>query len=281
MMTRVREPLEYYLSFYRWGVAFRQRDEPTKFGKDFIDWAQRVSPTERPRPLATRPWPRRRLNATPRPPPRQVPNLQSVTMMASMAAMAAEYHVEQWAHWSKSKLVGKSDEEAWEKLTAFLDDFAIVGTMKRFDESLLMASDLVGLPLMLYKRNHPHQKGGFKGTSKDVCPDMELCRSVIKRVAARDHRMYDRYSANFEKRIEALGPQFAVRPPRPPPSPALPTDPRLSHPPPTQRPPPRRNAPPSTRAPSSLRNSSGAACLGSSSSAAITPRRLTPYRASG
>jgi hypothetical protein len=25
MMTRVREPLSYYLSFYRWGVAFRQK----------------------------------------------------------------------------------------------------------------------------------------------------------------------------------------------------------------------------------------------------------------
>ncbi len=67
MMTRVREPLEYYLSFYRWGVAFRQRDEPTKFGKDFIDWAQRVSPTERPRPLATRPWPRRPAQRNPSP----------------------------------------------------------------------------------------------------------------------------------------------------------------------------------------------------------------------
>ena len=31
-MTRVREPLEYYLSFYRWGVAFRQREDPAAFG---------------------------------------------------------------------------------------------------------------------------------------------------------------------------------------------------------------------------------------------------------
>ena len=30
LMTRVREPLDYYLSFYRWGVAFRQRADPVR-----------------------------------------------------------------------------------------------------------------------------------------------------------------------------------------------------------------------------------------------------------
>ena len=29
-MTRVREPLEYYLSFYKWGVAFRQKEDPVR-----------------------------------------------------------------------------------------------------------------------------------------------------------------------------------------------------------------------------------------------------------
>jgi hypothetical protein len=63
LMTRVREPLDYYLSFFRWGVAFRQREDPNSFGRNFIDWVERV------------------------------PNLQSTMMMQSMAAMAAEYHV--------------------------------------------------------------------------------------------------------------------------------------------------------------------------------------------
>lgn len=30
LMTRVREPLEYYLSFYKWGVAFRQKEDPVR-----------------------------------------------------------------------------------------------------------------------------------------------------------------------------------------------------------------------------------------------------------
>ena len=33
LMTRVREPLDYYLSFYKWGVAFRQRDDPVSIAR--------------------------------------------------------------------------------------------------------------------------------------------------------------------------------------------------------------------------------------------------------
>lgn len=181
MTTRVREPLDYYLSFYRWAVAFRQREAPKAFGADFVSWV------------------------------RMVPNLQSTMMMQSMAAMAAEYHLSQYPQFVRSPIVGKSEKVAWEKLTAFLDAFTIVGTMRRFDESLLMAADLVGLPLMLYKRNRPNQKGGFRGTNATVCPDMELCRKAVREVAGRDHRMYDRYHARFEARLEALGPKFAAR----------------------------------------------------------------------
>ena len=180
-MTRVREPLEFYLSFYRWAVAFRQRADPHSFGKDFIDWARRV------------------------------PDLQSTTMMQSMAAMAAEYHINQWSHYRSSWMVGKTEEERWTKLQAVLDQFAIVATMKRFDESVLLASDLSGLPLLQYKRNKPNQKGGFRGTSQTVCPDMDKCREVIKQVAPRDHKMYDKYSTAFEARIAALGDGFARR----------------------------------------------------------------------
>ena len=40
---------------------------------------------------------------------------------------------------------------------------------------------------------------------------MDKCREVIRRVAPRDHRMYDHYAARFEQRIAALGPSFAAR----------------------------------------------------------------------
>jgi len=182
MMTRVREPLDYYLSFYRWGVAFRQRDTPSQFGSTFLEWVDRV------------------------------PNLQSTMMIQSMAAMAAEYHLSQYrAYYVSNAVLGRTPEARWQKLTEFLDAFAIVGTMQRFDESLLLAHDMVGLPLMLYKRNKPNQKGGFRGTNKSICPDMEACRAAVKKVAERDHAMYDKYNAKFEAELAELGADFARR----------------------------------------------------------------------
>ena len=152
------------------------------FGKDFLEWAERV------------------------------PNLQSTMMMQSMAAMAAEYHVSQYRmHYTRNHAVGRTEEEAWTKLTSFLDNFEIVSTMARFDESLLLAHDLVGLPILLYKRNRPNQKGGYRGKNSDACPDMDKCRAMIAKVAGRDHKMYERYHAKFEARLTDLGAEFARR----------------------------------------------------------------------
>jgi len=83
--------------------------------------------------------------------------------------------------------------------------------MKRFDEHLLMAHDLVGLPILLYRRNRPNQKGGYRGKNADACPDMEACRAVIRRVAGRDARMYDRYHTRFEAKLTQMGEGFARR----------------------------------------------------------------------
>lgn len=49
------------------------------------------------------------------------------------------------------------------------------------------------------------------GTNKDVCPDMELCRQVVRRAASRDHKMYDRYATRFEAKLAELGSSFAAR----------------------------------------------------------------------
>ena len=45
----------------------------------------------------------------------------------------------------------------------------------------------------------------------DICPDMEACRTLIRRVAPLDYRMYDLYAKRFEARLAALGPGFAER----------------------------------------------------------------------
>lgn len=50
--------------------------------------------------------------------------------------------------------------------------------MDKFDESLLIAADLSGLPLTRYKRNKPSNKGGFRKKNTDICPDWEACKQV-------------------------------------------------------------------------------------------------------
>lgn len=174
-VTRIREPLAYYVSFYKWGVGFRQKKSPEVFGANFTDWAQRV------------------------------PNLQSSIMVRGMAAMHAEYY----GKFPRSRR--EDPVAADEALDAYLSQFTVVGTVERFDETLLHAADLSGLPLLLYKRNTPNNKGGFRDKIDKICPDIEECRRVIRSVAPRDVRMHQKWHPLFENRIKALGEPFAAR----------------------------------------------------------------------
>ena len=182
-MTRVRNPLDYYLSFYKWGVAFRQKEDPRKFGANFTQWVERN------------------------------PNLQATIMIRGMAAMNAEYYgrLPQRRATGGRHAAKLAKNPTWDALSQLLDQFHVVGSMERFDESLLLAADLSGLPLLLYKRNQPHLKGGFRGTSRSVCPDMEACRRAVQQAAPIDQQMYAKYAAAFEERIRALGAPFEAR----------------------------------------------------------------------
>ena len=106
--TRVREPLDYYLSFYKWGVAFRQRESPQHFegtfrvGREGTESAIDDDDTEH-------------------------------------GGDGDEYHIDQYKmHYNMNNVIGKTPELAWERLIKFLDQFTIVATMQRFDESLLL-----------------------------------------------------------------------------------------------------------------------------------------------
>lgn len=94
-MTRVREPLDYYLSFYRWGVGFRQRDNPAAYGTTFQEWVERV------------------------------PDLQSSSMVYSLASYFAEYLPKNYRR-KVEKAVGRNPRAAWRQLRVHLDAFDIV-----------------------------------------------------------------------------------------------------------------------------------------------------------
>ena len=209
LVTRVREPLEYYLSFYRWGRWIPPTRQPGAYGATFLEWVERV------------------------------PNLQSTMMVQSMASYHAEYLPKRYrANYEANIIVGGRRRWPGGGRGALLDEFAIVGTkllrcaaqpstswtwahrpapshprpgtMERFDETMLMAHDLVGLRLIPYRQNRPGMKNGYRKSINAVCPDMAACRSAVRRVAPRDHMMYDRYGGASRQRFGPLVRSLAV-----------------------------------------------------------------------
>ena len=69
--------------------------------------------------------------------------------------------------------------------------------------------DIMGLPVLAYKRNKPKNKGGYR-RSNEICT-MAACRRLIHRLAPRDVQMYERYKRKFEARLQRLGHSFASR----------------------------------------------------------------------
>ena len=41
LVTRLRRPLDFYVSFFRWTVAWRQRHNASVFGATMLEWAPR------------------------------------------------------------------------------------------------------------------------------------------------------------------------------------------------------------------------------------------------
>ena len=90
---------------------------------------------------------------------------------------------------------------------------AFVGLVERFDETLLMISDLVGLQRLLYTRHVPGTTNPRypQPSVREVCPDLAACRDRIRQVAPFDHAVYDEFASAFNERVAALGPGFAAR----------------------------------------------------------------------
>ena len=126
LVTRLREPLSFYISFYRWTVSWRQLRNSTAFGKTFEEWAPR--------------------------------NLQSSMLMAPLDATWAEFvgvnteegrlrrpkysQFDEPAEHQDAPAAGVGARRR-ERLRHILRSFDLVGLVERFDETLLMLADQV------------------------------------------------------------------------------------------------------------------------------------------
>ena len=204
LVTRLREPTSYYVSFYRWTVSWRQARNSTLFGATILDWAPR--------------------------------NLQSSIMLRPIDATWAEFlGVNTKDGQAKRREYSQFDdapgpdgrlppgatvarrpgEGAKQRalLRSLLSSFDLVGLMERFDETLLLLADLTGLQRLLHMRavpgtTNPHYA---QPSVSAVCPDPAACDARVREVAPFDHELYGAFSAAFAAKVSALGAPFQAR----------------------------------------------------------------------
>ena len=206
LTTRVREPLSYYLSFYRWRVAGMQehgnviRLSPTRqvvqpIGSTFLEWAPK--------------------------------NLQSiglyhgdVELFAGLKAGGwpgvrdAALHRRPHPYWSAHHRFERADYRA---LLSSLKHYDVVAPLESFDEHLLMVSDATGIPPLQQEEHRavaPAPQARMTARSladAAVCPDMDKCRAHIAAIAPWDLKLYRYVQRAFGERVQALGPGFAAR----------------------------------------------------------------------
>ena len=178
LVTRLREPYSFYISFYRWAVAWKQRKEPAKFGRNFTDWAP--------------------------------PNLQGALLLRSMNHMAAELV---GVRDPKRKIFDDFDATSMRQAQDLLLHFDLVGTVERFDETLLLVADMTGLQHIAYSINNPTANSNWKRvvSTSDACADETVCRTHVERIAPYDVDLYRGAAERLDKLVSTRGPDFQRR----------------------------------------------------------------------
>lgn len=206
LSARVRNPLSYYLSFYRWRVAGMQRAgnvirlSPSRsvvnpLGSTFLEWAP--------------------------------PNLQSTGLLHGDVELFAGLkgggfpgvrnrtegrrpHPYYTAH----ARYGRADHLA---LLERLSHFDVVAPLEAFDEALLLVADATSLPPLQPEEHRavapdPHgMPRGARLRDADLCPDMAACRAHVAAIAPWDLKLYRHVRRAFAARLRRLEPGFARR----------------------------------------------------------------------
>ena len=199
LTTRVREPLSYYLSFYRWRIAGMQRhgnriglgggrEVVNPIGTSFLEWSPH--------------------------------NLQSVGLLhgdvelfsglkqggfPGVRALGRRPH----PYWVQHHHFNR---EHYTQLLAALAQFDVVAPLEHFDLALLCTAELTGLPALQLEEDRaivPEAHGIPPGTNLSnaaICPDMAACRAHVHRIAPWDVRLYRRVRRQFEETVKGLEP---------------------------------------------------------------------------
>ena len=205
LTTRIRDPLSYYISFYRWRVAGMQRHgnvirlSSTRsvvqpIGTRFLDWAP--------------------------------PNLQSIGLLHGDVELFAGLKAGGWPgvrdaaarrrphpYWEQHHDFGR---EQYRQLLASLRHYDVVAPLGAFDEQLLLIAEATGLPPLSseeHKAVRPDPQGmqGVRLNDTWICPDVRECQAHIARIAPWDVKLFKQVTAAFRERVRSRGAPFAER----------------------------------------------------------------------
>ena len=203
LTVRVRDPLSYYISFYRWRIAGLQRNgnvirlSPRKsvvqpLGQGFLDWAP--------------------------------PNLQSIGLLHGDVELFAGLKAGGWPgvrsptrrphpYWVSHEQFGEKD---YTQLLQTLGHYDVVAPLEEFDAHLLMVSDATGFPPLSAAEHsvvQPDPQGmrGVRLRDLEVCPDMAKCRAHIEKIAPWDVKLYQHVRQAFGVKLQGYGTEFAMR----------------------------------------------------------------------
>jgi hypothetical protein len=191
LTTRVREPLSYYMSFYRWRVAGMQahgnvirlssvRSVVQPIGTTFADWAPR--------------------------------NLQSIGLLHGDVELFAGLKA---GGYPGVRAPGRTPHPYWTRHERFerahykllletLRQYDVVAPLDAFDEHLLLVAEAAGVPPLQAMK-------GVVLNNSQICSDQARCRAHIEEIAPWDVKLYRHVSLAFKRRLLKLGEEFASR----------------------------------------------------------------------
>lgn len=175
-----------YNSFYRWTVFPKQRKDPVRWGRDCGTWAP--------------------------------PNLQTALLHNPQLADAAE--LQSPTSSQRNRVFADVSEVTYRLVQQMLYGFDVVGTLEDFDATLLLISDLTGLPHLLYEQRTPKKQDKYTGDELEPLKHGErgnssastsCTSSHVQTLAPWDVALYDEFSAAFARRVSAQGAGFHRR----------------------------------------------------------------------
>ena len=190
LMTRVREPLAFYWSFFTWSLD-RYHGHALHSDEALADAFWEWAPANLQANLL---W---RADA-------------AVPAEASARAIDASSRARAFAENGGDVYISHFGKAPMERLLSALALYDLVAVAEEWDASLLIAAHAVGLRHLLYHRAGPPScaNGSCKRPLSSICPNRQICEARLRDRAPVDYHLHDYARRRFAAAKAQMGPHF-------------------------------------------------------------------------